>query len=76
MKIHVEHYGDRLGVMEGGLAKLIAEKKVQLLVTVISDDEKQRHEFILNREQALNLAEKIKSCIDNPILAENGFQVV
>jgi len=75
MQIRVEQYGDQIGV-DGNLTKVITEKKIQLLLTITSDDNRERLEFVLNRKQAETLADKLTRSLNDPILAESGFVVV
>lgn len=75
MKIHVEHYGSRIGV-DGNISQVLSKKEVQLLLTIKSDDDRERLEFVLNKEEATTLTGKINACLNDPVLAENGFKVV
>ena len=75
MKISVEQYGDQIGV-DGTIAKLLKEKKIQLLLTLKSDDNRECLEFVLNKQQAEKLAADLRARLDDPELAKNGFVVV
>ena len=75
MKICVEQYGTKIDI-DGNLADLIRKKELQLLLTIENNEDTERHQFILNREQALYLSKRLIDSVNDPILAENGFRVV
>jgi len=73
MKIKTELFGDQLGV-ENSLTKAFMAKEFQILITLKTDDNKNRLEFILNKKEAQTLINSLQTCFVEG--RKEGFTVV
>lgn len=75
MKAKVELYGKQIGV-RNNITRMFIEKEAKLLLTLTNDDSTTRHEFIIDRATAIQIAKDIKKSLNDPALKNNGFKIV
>lgn len=72
MKIKTELYGEKIGV-DSNLRNLIEKKECKILLTITSNDDTTRHQYILGKDDATNLIKSLERTLNHQALIENGF---
>jgi hypothetical protein len=75
MNISVEVFGNKIGV-NNNITEALAKKEFQVLYQFKTNDCRTKIEFILNRAESEELANKIYSCLNDPDLENNGIKIV
>ena len=75
MIIVTEIYGEQIGV-DNNLRRLIEKKQCRILLTLQNDEQTTRHQFVLSKDDAMELIEQLQLRLSDPVVAENGFEIV
>lgn len=74
MQVKAELFGTRFG--NNNITEMLTTKECGILLKIQGDNDKFKHEYILNLEEASKLVYSIQKCLNNKIAKDFGFKVV
>ena len=74
-KFRIEYYGDSIGT-ENNVTRMFINKQIGLMLTVTDENNQNRFQCVISREEAESLCEKIKELINNSTAKKAGLSVV
>lgn len=74
-KFRIEYYGDSIGTKDN-VTRMFVNKQIGLMLTITDQNNQNKFQCIISREEAENLCENIKILLNDSTAKKAGLSVV